>query len=59
MRHYEGGKYWSNVRVDKIVSIRLSEEELKIINKRFPGNSISYAIRTMIHQFDQGHCNTE
>lgn len=59
MKHYEGGRYWTNVRVDKIVSIRLSYEQQRIIEKYFPGKSVSFAIRTMIHKYDQVNCNTK
>lgn len=59
MQHYKGGRYWSNVKVDKIVSIRLSYEQQRIIKKYFPGESVSFAIRTMIHEYDQVKCNTK
>lgn len=59
MKHYESDRYWSNVKVDKIVSIRLSYEQQRIIEKYFPGQSVSYAIRTMIHKYDQVNCNTK
>lgn len=59
MQHYQGGYYYSNIKVDKVVSIRLSYEQQRIIEKYFPGQSVSYAIRTMIHKYDQVNCNTK
>lgn len=53
MQLYQGGAHYSCDRVDKIVTIRLSDRELKIIEKYFPNDSMAYAIRSMINQYDK------
>ena len=52
-KHYKGEKIYSRECVDKPVSIRLSESEMDIIKREFPDDSLSYAIRSIIHEFDR------
>lgn len=41
----------------KIVTVRLSDWELRILERNFPGVSLSYQIRSVIHALEQkgGH----
>ncbi len=60
-KHYDGqGFVYRSNRVDKVVTVRLSEEELAILKRFFPGHTISYGIRSAIHTLnDSGKkCNT-
>ena len=37
----------------KIVTVRLSDRELRILERNFPGVSLSYQIRSAIHAVDR------
>ena len=52
-KHYKGEKNFSREVVDKTVSIRLSDSEMDIIKREFPDDSLSYAIRSIIHEFER------
>lgn len=52
-KHYKGEKIYSLEVVDKTVSIRLSDSEMDIIKREFPNDTVSYAIRSIIHEFDR------
>lgn len=51
-KHYENEEncYLKSHCVTKQISIRLSDEEIKIIKELYPGKSVSYSIRSMIHK---------
>ena len=44
------GEFCISPRRTKQICIRLTYEELDILNKLFPGKNNSYAIRTLIHK---------
>lgn len=52
-KHYVGEKHSYCNRVDKSVTVRLSDSEIGIIKRAYPDASLSYAIRSMIHEFDR------
>lgn len=52
-KHYAGERMFSCERVDKSVTVRLSGSEIDIIKRAYPDASLSYAIRSMIHEFDR------
>ena len=55
-KHYKGEeKFYSRQTLKKTVTLRLSENEMKIIKTYFPNNSVSYAIRSIINSFERTH----
>lgn len=55
-KHYKGEtSFDSRKTLEKTVTLRLSENEMKIIKTYFPNNSISYAIRSIINSFERTH----
>lgn len=50
-KHYEGqGFSYRFDKCDKLVSVRLSEKDLDILNNLFPGKNLSFQIRSAIHR---------
>lgn len=56
-KHYENQGFCFRLnKCDKAISVRLSSEEIKILNRCFPGKNVSYQIRSIIHAYDRFHC---
>lgn len=52
-KHYKDeGLFRGYNKLDKVVSVRLSVEELEILEKFYPGKSVSFAIRSAIHELE-------
>lgn len=54
-KHYKGEGFVSSHscnNVTEIVSVRLSIIELDILRKLYPDNTLSFAIRSLIHAAD-------
>lgn len=51
-KHYKGeGFSWlAGNKVTKSVTVRLSPAELRMLWSLYPGESVSFAIRSLIHQ---------
>lgn len=54
-KHYQNeGLTWHNSnKVEKVITVRLSYDEINILKKLYPNNTISFAIRSLIHKFDK------
>lgn len=54
-KHYKGQgfRYSSASYTDKIVSVRLSDAEMRILKNKYPGMSLSFAIRSAIHELER------
>lgn len=54
-KHYEneGSSWYCSNKVKKVITIRLSYDEINILKKLYPGKTISFAIRSLIHKFDK------
>lgn len=49
---YGSGRHFDH-HLTKIVTVRLSDRELRVLDRHFPGASLSYQIRSAIHALDQ------
>ncbi len=58
-KHYEGETHPWLYSATNIKTIRLSDEELRILDDLYPGKSLSYAVRSLIHKADVLGCNTK
>lgn len=56
-KHYENENcsYLSRNKVTVSKSLRLSEDDLELISIMYPGKTLSYAIRSCIHQVAAEH----
>lgn len=55
-KHYKGeSSFDSRQTLEKVVTLRLSENEMKIINTYYLNQSVSYAIRSIINSFERTH----
>lgn len=49
-KYYEGEKdCWLHHDKRKVVSIRLSDDEINAVKQRYIGRDLSYGIRSLIH----------
>lgn len=49
---YGAGRRFDH-HLTKIVTVRLSDREFRILDRHFPGMSLSYQIRSAIHAVDR------
>lgn len=49
-KHYKGEEFFSSEKkVIKQVSVRITLDELSILQNMYPGSTLSFAIRSLIH----------
>lgn len=49
-KHYKGEEYFSSrKKVIKQISVRITLDELFILQNMYPGSTLSFAIRSLIH----------
>ena len=50
-KHYQNqGFSWRCDKVNNVITVRLSDEEIDMLSKMFPDDTKSFAIRSLIHE---------
>ena len=49
-KHFDSeGRVYSFNKVDKVITVRLNDIDIGILQRNYPGKTLSYAIRSAIH----------